>query len=153
MSIYSNAIQQWIKRNSSRSSQDHVTSSYMVSSQVAETFTSITPHRIELECGRSIIKNVLKKKCLSWNDVSTDIQLDLPGYLIRSGHLAWPKVRFWNWLFGVKLHTFQGVSTRRLRRCFAFSLLFFSSKVIYKDVNFIKKQRFFLFDLLWKNKM
>ena len=44
--------------------------------------------------------------CLSRQDASNDMQYDLPGPFIRSGHLTWPKVKFSNWPFVVKIYTF-----------------------------------------------
>ena len=65
--------------------------------------------------------------CLSRQDASNDMQYDLPGSFIRSGHLTWPKVKFSNWTFGFKMHTY--VSMRRDERnamVFAFFFMLYA---------------------------
>ena len=84
--------------------------------------------------------------CLSREDALTDLQYDLPGSFIRSGHLTWSKVKFSNWPFGVKMHMFRCILTRGIRWCFAFFSIFLGSKVICKKNAFPKKQHF-LFNL------
>ena len=82
--------------------------------------------------------------CLSWYDASTDMQRDLPGSFITTGHLTWPKVKFSDWPIGVKMHMFLGVLTPGMRWCFAFFLTILSSKAICKNVSFIQKLTIFL---------
>ena len=61
--------------------------------------------------------------CLLRQDVSADMQYDLTGWFIRSGHLTWPKVKISYWAFGVKMHKFRCVFTRGIRWCFYLSKL------------------------------
>ena len=82
--------------------------------------------------------------CLSCQNASTDMRYDLPGSFIRSGHLAWPKVKFSNWAFGVKIHMVRRVLTREMRWSFAVFFIFLSSIVISKNVDLTKKQHFCL---------
>ena len=85
--------------------------------------------------------------CLFRHGASTDLQHDLSGLFIRSGHLTWSKVRFSNWPFG-DMDMFRRVSTRLIRWCFAFFSIFLTLNVIYKNVDRTKMLHF-LFEMLW----
>ena len=90
--------------------------------------------------------------CLSRQDASNDMQYDLSGSFIRSGHLTWPKVKFSNWPFGVKMYMFRCVLTRGIRWCFAFFCIFLSSKVIRQKLDLPKKATFFVWPALGRSK-
>ena len=77
--------------------------------------------------------------CLSRQDGSTDMQYDLPGPFSRSGNLTWPKVKFSNWPFMVKIHMLWCILTRGIRWCFMFFSISLSSKVTCKKLDLPKK--------------
>ena len=87
--------------------------------------------------------------CLSLRDASNVMQYDLPGSFISSGHLTWPKVKFSNRPFGVKIYLFRCVLMRWIRWYFAFFSIFLVQKLFAKNLIFPKKQHF-LFDLPWE---
>ena len=66
----------------------HMTLSCMTSSQVTK---NICVNNSSQNRDRAVGDVPL---CLSRQDASNDIQYDLPGSFIRSGHLTWPKVKF-----------------------------------------------------------
>ena len=93
----------------------HMTSSYMMSSHVTKTSTSITPHRIEVE-------PLVRSHCVCL--VKTHKLICNMTYLghpdLGWGRLTWPKVKFSDWPFGVKTHMCRCLSTRGMRCCTLF---------------------------------
>ena len=129
----------------------HMTSSYMASSQVTKTFTSITSHRTDIEPWASYIVFVYSRHIdwyAKWPTLvihqvrSFDLMLSDE---LRSGHLTWPKIKFSNWLFGVTMHMVRYVSmvvsttTSGNTMVFRVFSICLSSKVIRKNVDFTKK--------------
>ena len=94
--------------------------------------------------------------CLSRQDASNAMQYDLLGSFIRSGHLTWPRVKFSNWPFGVKMYIFRCVTKcicfDGIRWCFVFFSIFLSSKVIRLKLDFPKKATFFVWPALKRSK-
>ena len=82
--------------------------------------------------------------CLSRQDASNDMQYDLPGSFIRSGHLTDLRSNFQIELSGSRcLHMFRCVLTRGMRWCLRFSLCsMLSSKVICKKADLLKSNIF-----------
>ena len=123
----------------------HMTSSCMTSSQVTKTFTSITPHRIEIEpwarCHCVFLVKTHRMYAIwpTWDICQ-----------VRS--FAWLKVKFSNWPFEVKMHMFRCVLTRGIRWCFAFFSFFLSSKVIRKKTWSSQKATFFVWPALGRSK-
>ena len=78
---------------------------------------------------------------LSCHDASPDMEHVLPESFIRSCHLTGLRSNFQTDLLGSKcILMFRCVSTQGIRWCFAFST-FLSSKVIWKNVDPGKKQK------------
>ena len=75
----------------------HVTSSCMTLSHAMKKYVNNSSQNR----GRAMGEMSL---CLSRQDASTNMQYDLSGSSIRSGNLTWPKVKFSNWPFGIKMH-------------------------------------------------
>ena len=89
---------------------------------------------------------------LSFQDASNDLQFDLTGSFIRSGHLTWPKVKFSNWPFGINVYMFRCVLTRGIRWFLTFFSLFLSSKVIRQILDLPQKATFLVWPALRRSK-
>ena len=88
----------------------HMTSSY------------ITTSRHENVCINNSWQNKARAVCettlhLSFHDATGNMQHDLSGSYIGWGHLAWPQVKFSDWVFRVKNYIFRRVMARGIRRC------------------------------------
>ena len=86
--------------------------------------------------------------CLSCYDVSTDMQHDLPGSFIRSGHLTWPQVIFQIDLSGSKWTSFESTWHKDYYSVKDFTLPFYLKKKI--AITLILPQAAFLFGQPWK---
>ena len=109
----------------------HMTPSCMTLSQVTKTFSSITPHGLEVEPWASC-------HCICL--VKTHRSICHMTYL---GHLSgqvmpWPKVKISDWPFGVRMHMFRCVLMREIRWYFAFFLSFLVQKLFAKKLIFQK---------------
>ena len=76
--------------------------------------------------GRALIEVSL---CLSHKCASNDMQHDLPGSIIRSGHLTWHKVKFSYWPLGPKCIGFDASWREEYDGVLRFSLSFLIQKL------------------------
>ena len=135
----SNAIQQWIKCNCwpvTPYRLHHVTAGH----------ENMHVNRSSQNRDRAVCEVSL---CLSSQGTSTDMQQDLPGRFIMSGHLTRPKVKFSNWPFRVKIIWFDASWREGYDGDSRFSLSLLFQKLFAQTLIFRKKQHF-MFDLPWE---
>ena len=136
-----NFIAEWKKTSATTSRWPPYRSYYVIIYDVTTGHESIHVNHSSQNQGRAVGKVSL---CLFCQDVSTDMQYDLPGWFIRSGHLTWPKVKISNWAFGVKMHMFRCVFTTGIRWCFGVFSIYQVQKLFAKTLIFPKSSTFCL---------
>ena len=87
--------------------------------------------------------------CLSCNDATADMLHDLPGSFIRSGHLTWPQVIFFELTYRSTCICLDESQRDEHGLAKRFSLSFLAKKLRWKSWYYLLKPIFF-FQMSWK---